>query len=66
MVEGDAALMRQLREEHAVALWGLCMRLTGQDSAHAEDVVSLCADRDQVRTRRSSRHTRRRCRPAAR
>ena len=39
MAESAAALMRQLHDEHAAALWGFCMRLTGQDSAHSEDVV---------------------------
>lgn len=33
------ALMEQLHDEHAVALWGYCLRLTGQDRARAEDVV---------------------------
>lgn len=33
------ALMQQLHDEHAGALWGYCLRLTGQDRAHAEDVV---------------------------
>jgi RNA polymerase sigma-70 factor (ECF subfamily) len=31
--------VRQLHDEHAAALWGFCMRLTGQDSARSEDVV---------------------------
>ena len=39
MGESEAALMRQLHDEHAAALWGFCMRLTGHDSARAEDVV---------------------------
>jgi RNA polymerase sigma-70 factor (ECF subfamily) len=39
MGESAAALMRQLHDEHAAALWSFCMRLTGQDAAHAEDVV---------------------------
>ncbi|MBA2698316.1 MAG: sigma-70 family RNA polymerase sigma factor [Nocardioidaceae bacterium] len=39
MPEDPAALMEQLHNEHAAALWGFCMRLTGQDRAHAEDVV---------------------------
>ena len=39
MAESAAALMRQLHDEHAAALWGFCMRLTGQDAAHSEDVV---------------------------
>lgn len=33
------ALMQQLHDEHAAALWGYCLRLTGQDRARAEDVV---------------------------
>jgi RNA polymerase sigma-70 factor (ECF subfamily) len=39
MGESEAALMRQLHDEHAAALWSFCMRLTGQDGARAEDVV---------------------------
>ena len=39
MGESAAALMRQLHDEHAAALWGFSMRLTGQDAAYAEDVV---------------------------
>ncbi len=39
MPESPVALMEQLHEEHAAALWGFCMHLTGQDRAHAEDVV---------------------------
>jgi RNA polymerase sigma-70 factor, ECF subfamily len=38
MNEQQAALMQGLYEEHAVALWGYVMRLTG-DRATAEDVV---------------------------
>jgi RNA polymerase sigma-70 factor (ECF subfamily) len=37
--ESPAVLMQQLHDEHAAALWGFCMRLTGQDRARAEDVV---------------------------
>jgi RNA polymerase sigma-70 factor (ECF subfamily) len=33
------ALMQQLHDEHAAALWGYCLRLTGQDRARAEDVA---------------------------
>ena len=33
------ALMRQLHDEHAAALWGYCLRLTGNDRSRAEDVV---------------------------
>ena len=31
--------MQQLHDEHAAALWGYCLRLTGHDRARAEDVV---------------------------
>lgn len=33
------ALMRQLHDEHAPALWNYCLGLTGRDRARAEDVV---------------------------
>ena len=37
---GDpVAFMQQLHVEHAAALWGDCVRLTGHDRARAEDVV---------------------------
>jgi RNA polymerase sigma-70 factor (ECF subfamily) len=39
MPESAVALMQQLHDEHAAALWGYCLRLTGQDRARAEDVV---------------------------
>ena len=39
MPESSVALMQQLHDEHAAALWGYCLRLTGQDRARAEDVV---------------------------
>jgi RNA polymerase sigma-70 factor, ECF subfamily len=39
MAESSVALMQQLHDEHAAALWGYCLRLTGQDRARAEDVV---------------------------
>ena len=39
MPESAAVLMQQLHDEHAAALWGYCMHLTGQDRARAEDVV---------------------------
>ena len=39
MAESPVALMRQLHDEHAAALWGYCLRLTGNDRARAEDVV---------------------------
>jgi RNA polymerase sigma-70 factor, ECF subfamily len=35
----EVALMQQLHDEHAAALWGYCVRLTGHDRARAEDVV---------------------------
>ncbi|GAA1477306.1 sigma-70 family RNA polymerase sigma factor [Nocardioides aestuarii] len=39
MTAHEVALMRQLHEEHAKALWHFCLRLVGNDRAHAEDVV---------------------------
>ncbi len=39
MADGEAALMRELHDEHAAALWGYCLRLTGGDRARSEDVV---------------------------
>jgi RNA polymerase sigma-70 factor (ECF subfamily) len=33
------AVMRQLHDEHAQALWRFCLRLTGYDRVRAEDVV---------------------------
>jgi RNA polymerase sigma-70 factor (ECF subfamily) len=39
MPESAVALMQQLHDEHAAALWGYCLRLTGHDRARAEDVV---------------------------
>ena len=39
MAESPVALMQQLHDEHAAALWGYCLRLTGHDRARAEDVV---------------------------
>ena len=39
MPESAAVLMQQLHDEHAAALWGYCLRLTGHDRARAEDVV---------------------------
>jgi RNA polymerase sigma-70 factor (ECF subfamily) len=35
----EVALMQQLHDEHAAALWGYCLRLTGHDHARAEDVT---------------------------
>ena len=39
MPGSQEALMQQLHDEHAAALWGYCLRLTGHDRARAEDVV---------------------------
>lgn len=39
MADSGTALMQQLYDEHAAALWGYCLRLTGQDHARAEDIV---------------------------
>lgn len=39
MPESAAVLMQQLHDEHAAALWGYCLRLTGHDRARAEDVL---------------------------
>jgi RNA polymerase sigma-70 factor (ECF subfamily) len=39
MSDNEVALMQQLHEEHAAALWHHCLRLTGFDRAHAEDLV---------------------------
>jgi RNA polymerase sigma-70 factor (ECF subfamily) len=39
MAEDPAALMRQLHDEHAAALWRFCLRLVGNDRGRAEDVV---------------------------
>ena len=39
MPESPAAVMRQLHDEHAAALWGFCLRLTGGNRAQAEDVA---------------------------
>jgi RNA polymerase sigma-70 factor, ECF subfamily len=38
MAESPTALMQQLHEEHAAALWGFCLHLTG-DPVRAEDVA---------------------------
>lgn len=35
----EIALMQRLHDEHAVALWGYCVRLTGNDRARAEDLA---------------------------
>ena len=39
MPESATALMHRLHDDHAAALWGYCLRLTGSDRARAEDVV---------------------------
>lgn len=39
MPGNEVALMQQLHDEHAAALWGYCLRLTGYDRARAEDVT---------------------------
>jgi RNA polymerase sigma-70 factor (ECF subfamily) len=39
MADHEVALMRQLHDEHAAALWGYCLSLTGHDRARAEDVT---------------------------
>jgi RNA polymerase sigma-70 factor (ECF subfamily) len=39
MAESPAAVMRQLHDEHAPALWAFCLHLTGNDRAQAEDVA---------------------------
>jgi RNA polymerase sigma-70 factor (ECF subfamily) len=36
---GPVALMQQLHDEHAGALWGYCLRLTGHDRPRAEDLL---------------------------
>lgn len=39
MPSNDTALMEQLHDEHAAALWGFCLHLTSNDRSRAEDVV---------------------------
>jgi RNA polymerase sigma-70 factor, ECF subfamily len=39
MGDHEVALMQQLHQEHAAALWGYCLNLTGHDRARAEDVA---------------------------
>ncbi len=39
MTDTSTVLMQQLHDEHAAALWGYCLSLTGRDHARAEDVV---------------------------
>jgi RNA polymerase sigma-70 factor (ECF subfamily) len=38
-VPDEVALMRQLHDEHAPALWRFCLGLLSNDPGHAEDVV---------------------------
>jgi len=37
--DDEVALMQQLHDEHAAALWAYCVSLTGHDRGRAEDVV---------------------------
>lgn len=39
MPQDEAALMRQVHDEHADVLWRFCLRLVGNDRARAEDVT---------------------------
>ena len=39
MSSNEVALMQQLHDEHAAALWRYCLRLNGHDRSHAEDVA---------------------------
>jgi RNA polymerase sigma-70 factor (ECF subfamily) len=39
MSADEVALMQQLHDQHATALWHHCLRLTGYDRARAEDLV---------------------------
>lgn len=39
MPDDLTAVMRQLHDEHAAALWAFCLHLTGNDRARAEDVA---------------------------
>lgn len=39
MPDDEVALVQQLHEEHAAALWAYCLSLTGHDRSRAEDVV---------------------------
>lgn len=39
MADSQVATMTQLHDEHASALWGYCLSLTGHDHARAEDVA---------------------------
>jgi RNA polymerase sigma-70 factor, ECF subfamily len=39
MARDEVALMQQVHDEHADVLWRFCLRLVGNDRAHAEDVA---------------------------
>jgi RNA polymerase sigma-70 factor (ECF subfamily) len=39
MTRDPAMAMKELHDEHASALWGFCLHLTGNDRARAEDVA---------------------------
>ena len=39
MPDDEVALVQQLHDEHAEALWFFCLRLVGNDRTRAEDVV---------------------------
>lgn len=39
MPDSAPLLMQQLHDEHAAALWGYCLRLTGRNRVWAEDVA---------------------------
>lgn len=39
MPGNQVAMMQQLHAEHSAALWGYCVRLTGNDRSRAEDVA---------------------------
>ena len=39
MPDNGAVLVKQLHDDHAAALWGYCLSLTGHDHARAQDVV---------------------------
>ncbi len=39
MTDDPAVAMQELHDEHASALWGFCLHLTGNDRARAEDVA---------------------------
>lgn len=39
MPDDEVALMQQLHDEHAAALWRFCLRLLNNDRGRAEDVV---------------------------